>query len=49
MDWVMQLVEHRPRRFRLIVANPQLAGLRRDPRFQALVKEQGLEELLQQR
>jgi len=49
MDWVMQLVEHRPRRFRLIVANPQFAGLRRDPRFTALVKEQGLEELLRQR
>ncbi|HJR33726.1 MAG TPA: hypothetical protein VJ817_02170, partial [Gemmatimonadales bacterium] len=48
MDWVMKLVEHRPRRFRLIVANPQLAGLRRDPRFQALVREQGLEELLRQ-
>jgi tetratricopeptide (TPR) repeat protein len=49
MDWVMKLVEHRPRRFRLFVANPQFAGLRRDPRFQALVKEQGLEELLRSR
>ena len=46
MDWVMKLVERRPRRFRLFVTNPQFAGLRRDPRFQALVKEQGLEDLL---
>ena len=49
MDWVRKLVEHRPRRFRLVVANPQFAGLRRDARFQALVREQGLEELLRQR
>jgi serine/threonine-protein kinase len=49
MDWVLKLVEHRPRRFRLIVANPQFAGLRRDPRFQALVRAQGLEDLLRQR
>jgi serine/threonine-protein kinase len=48
MDWVMKLAEHRPRRFRLVVANPQFAGLRRDPRFAALVKEQGLEDLLRQ-
>ena len=48
MDWVMKLVEHRPRRFRLIVANPQFAGLRRDPRFAALVKDQGLDDLLRQ-
>jgi len=44
----MKLAEHRPRRFRLIVTNPQFAGVRRDPRFQALVKEQGLDDLLRQ-
>jgi len=49
MDWVMRLVEHRPRRFRLIVATPQFAGLRRDTRFTALVKQRGLEELLTRR
>jgi tetratricopeptide (TPR) repeat protein len=48
MDWVMKLRERRPKRFRLIVTNPLLGGLRSDPRFQALVKEQGLEELLRQ-
>jgi len=46
MDWVIKLREHRPRRFRLIVANPLLAGLRADPRFMALVKEDGLTDLL---
>jgi eukaryotic-like serine/threonine-protein kinase len=46
MDWVIKLRERRPRRFRLIVANPQFAGLRGDPRFMALVKEDGLTDLL---
>ena len=46
MDWVIKLREHRPRRFRLIVANPLYAGLRADPRFLPLVKEEGLEGLL---
>jgi len=48
MDWVMKLRERRPKRFRLIVTNPLLGGLRSDPRFQALVKEDGLESLLRQ-
>ncbi|HZN98149.1 MAG TPA: hypothetical protein VFB61_10505, partial [Gemmatimonadales bacterium] len=46
MDWVMKLRERRPKRFRLIVANPQFAGLRADPRFLPLVKEEGLDALL---
>jgi len=46
MDWVMKLLERRPKRFRLIVANPQFAGLRADPRFLPLVKEEGLDALL---
>jgi serine/threonine-protein kinase len=46
MDWVMKLRERRPKRFRLIVTNPLYAGLRSDPRFMALVREEGLEELL---
>jgi len=46
MDWVMKLRERRPRRFRLIVTNPQYAPLRSDPRFMALIKEDGLEQLL---
>jgi hypothetical protein len=49
MDWVMKLREHRPRRFWLIVANPLFAGLRADPRFMPLVKEERLEGLLKQR
>lgn len=46
MDWVMKLRERRPGRFRLVVTNPLLAGLRSDPRFMALVKEDGLEGLV---
>ncbi len=46
MDWVMKLREHRPRRFRLIVTNPLFAGLKADPRFGQLVKQEGLEGLL---
>ena len=46
MDWVMKVRERRPKRFRLIVANPLLAGLRADPRFMELVKEEKLEGLL---
>jgi len=46
MDWVLTLRERRPKRLRLIVANPLYAGLRADPRFMELVKEEGLEGLL---
>ena len=46
MDWVTKLRERRPRRFRLIVTNPLYAPLRVDPRFMALVKEDGLEKLV---
>jgi serine/threonine protein kinase/tetratricopeptide (TPR) repeat protein len=46
MDWVVKLRERRPRRFRLIVTNPLYAPLRTDPRFTALVKEDGLEGLV---
>jgi serine/threonine-protein kinase len=46
MDWVIKLREHRPKRFRLIVTNPLLAGLKADPRFMPLVKEEKLEALL---
>jgi tetratricopeptide (TPR) repeat protein len=46
MDWIVKERERRPRRFRLYVTNPDFAGIRNDPRFAALVKEDGLESLL---
>ena len=46
MDWVLKLMERRPRRLRLIVTNPLLAGLREDPRYLPLVRQHGLEALV---
>ncbi|HTL05807.1 MAG TPA: tetratricopeptide repeat protein, partial [Gemmatimonadales bacterium] len=46
MDWVLKEYEHRPRRFRLYVTNPQYRGLRNDPRFLPMVRREGLEKLL---
>ena len=46
MDWVLKERERRPRRFRLYVTNPDFAGLRNDPRYLPLVKQEGLEGLM---
>ena len=46
MDWVLKERERRPKRFRLYVANPDFAGLRNDPRFMVLVRQEGLESLV---
>jgi hypothetical protein len=45
MDWVLKERERRPRRFRLYLTNPDFAGLKNDPRFLPLVKQEGLEKL----
>jgi serine/threonine-protein kinase len=49
MDWVLRDRERRPKRFRLYVANPDFDGLRADPRFLPLVRQEGLESLLRRR
>jgi len=46
MDWVLRDHERRPKRFRLYVTNPDFDGLRADPRFLTLVRQEGLEPLL---
>jgi TolB-like protein len=46
MDWIVRERQRRPKRFRLYVANPDFAGVRSDPRFAALVREDGLEALV---
>jgi hypothetical protein len=46
MDWVLKERERRPKRFRLYLTNPDFEGLRNDPRFMPLVKQEGLEGLL---
>ena len=46
MDWVLKEHGRRPKRFRLYVANPDFAGLRIDPRFMVLVRQEGLESLV---
>jgi hypothetical protein len=46
MDWIVRERALRPRRFRLWVTNPDMVEVRRDPRFMALVKEDGLQPLL---
>jgi len=46
MRWVETLRNRRPGRFRLIVAHPEFDGLRGAPRFQAWVRQDGLEALL---
>ncbi|MGH7560460.1 MAG: protein kinase domain-containing protein [Gemmatimonadales bacterium] len=47
MDWVLRLREKRPGRFRLVVGNPDFEGLRGDPRFLPLVRQEGLESLFE--
>jgi serine/threonine-protein kinase len=49
MDWVLRDRERRPNRFRLYIANPDFDGLHADPRFLSLVRQHGLEALLQRR
>ncbi|MGH2625387.1 MAG: tetratricopeptide repeat protein, partial [Anaerolineales bacterium] len=46
MDWVVREYQRRPKRFRWFVAHPDMDGLRNDPRFLPLVRQEGLEELL---
>ena len=46
MDWVLKERQRRPKRFRLYLTNPDFTGLRNDPRFMPLVKQEGLEGLL---
>jgi TolB-like protein len=45
-DWVLKEYTHRPKRLRLWLTHPDMQGLRTDSRFLALVKREGLEELL---
>jgi serine/threonine-protein kinase len=45
-DWVLRENALRPRRLRLWLVNPDMAGLRADPRFVALVRRAGLDSLL---
>jgi TolB-like protein len=49
MDWIVRERQRRPRRFRLYVTNPDFDGIRNDPQFAALVKEDGLEGLVRRR
>jgi eukaryotic-like serine/threonine-protein kinase len=44
-DWVLKEHALRPRRLRLWLVNPDMAGLRTDPRFAALVRREGAEVL----
>lgn len=46
MDWIVRERARRPRRFRIYVTNPDFFGIQSDPRFTALVREDGLEELV---
>jgi len=46
MDWIVRERQHRPKRFRLYVTNPDFAALRTDPRFMKLVEEDGLQGLV---
>jgi tetratricopeptide (TPR) repeat protein len=48
MDWVLRDHGRRPKRFRWFVAHPEMEGLRNDPRFLPLVRQEGLEALLRQ-
>lgn len=46
MDWVRRALERRPRQLRWFVAHPDLAGLRSNPEFLALVHQAELDDLL---
>jgi len=48
MDWILREHRRRPTRFRWFVAHPDLAGLRNDPRWLPMVRQEGLERLLPQ-
>jgi serine/threonine protein kinase/tetratricopeptide (TPR) repeat protein len=41
-DWVLREYQIRPKRLRLWLTHPDMQGLRGDPRFQALVRKEGL-------
>ena len=45
-DWVLKEYQRRPKRLRLWLTNPDMQGLRMDPRFMALVRREGLEKWL---
>jgi TolB-like protein/Tfp pilus assembly protein PilF len=45
-NWVLRGYERRPGHLRVLVSNPDVDGLRADPRYLALVRTAGLESLL---